>query len=344
MLGSFATGRVDVNVACVSEIERAAELLKQGRLVAFPTETVYGLGADATNPLAIEAIYRTKGRPSTNPLIVHVASVEVARRYAAEWPERAQRLAERFWPGPLTIVLPKRLVIPDNATAGLPTVGLRVPGHPQAMELLRAFDGPLAAPSANRSTRVSPTTARHVREEFPQSEAAGGAAGDEPAMILDGGACDVGIESTVLDLTPPIPVILRPGCVTAAELEAVIGAVRTRSGSVDESTAVASPGQHHVHYAPHTPTYRFETSQRGVITPDGHGIVALSPLRVFEEWGPIVAMPNDPDEYAQHLYAVLRRLDGAGLRAIYVEMPPDRPEWAAVRDRLMRATRPMELA
>lgn len=312
--------------------------------MAFPTETVYGLGADATNPLAIEKIYQTKGRPSTNPLIVHVASAEVARRYAAEWPVEAARLAERFWPGPLTIVLPKRRVIPDNATAGLPTVGLRVPGHPLALELLRAFDGPLAAPSANRSTRVSPTTARHVREEFPHSEAAGGAAGNEPAMILDGGPCDVGIESTVLDLTPPVPTILRPGCVTAAELEPVIGEVRTHSASVDESTAAASPGQHHIHYAPHTPTYRFERPQRGMISGEGRGVILLPPQGAFAGPGPVVALADDPEEYAKHLYATLRWFDGEGLRAIYVEMPPDRPEWAAVRDRLMRATRPMVMA
>jgi L-threonylcarbamoyladenylate synthase len=326
----------------VSEIERAAELLRWGRLVAFPTETVYGLGADATNPSAIEAIYRTKGRPSTNPLIVHVASAEIARRYAAAWPVEAARLAERFWPGPLTIVLPKNAVIPDNATAGLGTVGLRVPNHPLALELLRAFDGPLAAPSANRSTRVSPTTARHVREEFPESEAAGGLAGNEPAMILDGGACEVGIESTVLDLSGERPRILRPGRVTAADLEPILGPVGAGPVSVKGDTPAVSPGQQDVHYAPRTPTYRFDTSQRGVISPDGNGIVVLSPLRVFKEWGPIVALPNHPGEYARHLYAVLRRLDGEGLRAIFVEMPPDRPEWAAVRDRLMRATRGME--
>jgi len=311
--------------------------------VAFPTETVYGLGADATNARAVGKIYSTKGRPGTNPLIVHVASVEVARRYAGVWPGAAERLAERFWPGPLTIVLPKMPAIPGNVTAGLGTVGLRVPDHPLALELLRAFDGPLAGPSANRSTRVSPTTARHVREEFPLSAAAGFDDANEPAMILDGGACDVGIESTVLDLSGATPTILRPGRVTAAELEPIVGRVIVRGGSVEAGTPAASPGQQDVHYAPSTPTYRFETSQRGLITPDGHGIVVVSPLRIFKEWGPIVAMPNDPAEYAQHLYAVLRKLDASGLRAIFVEMPPDVPAWGAVRDRLMRATQVMPL-
>jgi len=325
----------------VSEIERAAQLLRQGRLVAFPTETVYGLGADATNERAVGKIYSTKGRPGTNPLIVHVASIDVARRYAVEWPEAASRLAERFWPGPLTIVLPKNPVIPGNVTAGLNTVGLRVPNHPLALELLRAFDGPVAGPSANRSTRVSPTTARHVREEFPLSAAAGFDEANEPAMILDGGACEVGIESTVLNLSGETPTILRPGRVTAAELEPLIGRVVVRGGSVDLSAPATSPGQQDVHYAPTTPTYRFETSQRGIITPDGHGIIVLSPLREYHEWGPIVAMPNDPGDYGQHLYAVLRRLDASGLQAIFVEMPPDVPAWGAVRDRLMRATRAM---
>ena len=328
----------------MSEIERAAELLRQGRLVAFPTETVYGLGADATNPLAIERIYQTKGRPNTNPLIVHVASAEIARRYAADWPLAALRLAERFWPGPLTIVLPKNPIIPDNATAGLGTVGLRVPNHPLALELLRAVDRPLAAPSANRSTRVSPTTARHVGEEFPQSEAAGGAAGNEPAMILDGGACEVGIESTVLDLSGETPTILRPGGIMAGELKAVIGPVVTRSASVDAVTAATSPGQQNVHYAPHTPTYRFERGQMTMIKGSGIGVILLGSPRTAKGWEMVAAMSNDPIEYAKLLYTTLRWFDSEGLRAIYVEMPPDELGWAAVRDRLMRATRPIETA
>ena len=181
--------------------------------MAFPTETVYGLGADATSPGAIERIYRTKGRPSTNPLIVHVASAAVARRYAAEWPDTARVLAERFWPGPLTIVLPKSPAIPDNATAGLGTVGLRVPSHPLALELLRAFDGPVAAPSANRSNRVSPTTARHVRDEL----------GDAVDLILDGGPARGGTASTVVDCSGAELRIIRAGAVSSEEITRALG-------------------------------------------------------------------------------------------------------------------------
>jgi len=326
----------------VPDLARAIELLKQGRLVAFPTETVYGLGADATNAAAIDRIYETKGRPSTNPLIVHVASEEIARRYVGNWPAVASRLARQFWPGPLTIVLSKRgAVIPDAATAGLATVAVRVPDHPLALELLRAFDGPLAAPSANRSNRVSPTTASHVLEEFPDSAAAGGAADREPALVLDGGACTVGIESTVLDLTTPTPTVLRPGHVTVAQMEEVVGGpVAVAGGHLARETPAASPGLQAIHYAPRTIAYRFETSQRPLVPGHDIGLVALSPLVGHKEWGRIVAMSADPVEYAQHFYDVLRRLDAMGLPALYIEFPPDQPEWSAIRDRITRATRP----
>lgn len=315
--------------------------------MAFPTETVYGLGADATNPAAVELIYQTKGRPDTNPLIIHVADIATARRFAAEWPDEAQKLADRFWPGPLTLVLPKRVppagwTIPDSATAGLATVGLRVPNHPLALAILRAFEGPLAAPSANRSTRVSPTTAAHVREEFPAGSA-------EPAMILDGGACEVGIESTVVDLTDPeSPAVLRPGRVTAAQIEETIGRpVRMGVGNTPTDRPAASPGQQEIHYAPSAPAYRFSTAQRGLIQPETpagriNGLVALSPLVLpggVKKWGPIVAMSRDPEAYARRLYEVLREIDAMEPEAIFIEMPPDEPQWQAVRDRLRRATR-----
>ena len=322
-----------------NDIPRAVELLRQGRLVAFPTETVYGLGADATNPAAIDLIYKTKGRPSTNPLIVHVADVDTARRFVAHWPPEAQKLSQRFWPGPLTLVLPKRS-IPDNVTAGLPTVGLRVPNHPLALELLRAFGGPLAAPSANRSTHISPTTTPHVRDEFPA------ATSQEPSLILDGGPCDVGIESTVLDLTSSPPTVLRPGKVSIAELESIVGPVQMRQTVEHTQSPARSPGQHERHYAPSTPAYRFATSQRGLINPDApdgrkNGMVILSPLVVFKKWGPIIAMPNDPPWYGRELYGVLRELDDMNLASIYVELPPDVPQWSAIRDRLIRATKPL---
>jgi L-threonylcarbamoyladenylate synthase len=328
----------------VTDIARAVEFLKQGRLVVFPTETVYGLGADATNRHAIDRIYETKVRPGTNPLIIHVADAEIARRYVNNWPDEANRLAEVFWPGPLTFILPKNDLIPDNATAGLKTIALRVPSHPLALELLRAFDGPLAAPSANRSTHVSPTIAQHVRDEFPDAAGAGGPEDNEPAMILDGGACSVGIESTVLDLTTSPPTILRPGHVIADDLAPILGAIHSRNLIVGSATATVSPGQQEIHYAPLTPTFRFTTAHRGLIHPENNGVVVLSPLHIFKKSGSIIAMPNDPTDYARHLYAVLRELDQMHLQAIFIEIPPDQPQWAAIRDRLTRASRPLPLS
>jgi L-threonylcarbamoyladenylate synthase len=318
---------------------RAAEILRSGGLVAFPTETVYGLGADATSAAAVRRIFAAKGRPPTNPLIVHVADAEVARKYATTWPESAQRLAGAFWPGPLTLVLPKSPEIVDDVTAGRGTVGLRVPDHPLALELLRAFGGPIAAPSANRSNRVSPTTAQHVRDEL----------GDAVDLVLDGGPCAVGIESTVLDLSGTTPVILRPGGLSRADVEGVIGPVGLAAGVVDLTVAAASPGQHRVHYAPRTPAVRFETSQRGLIepsAPDGteNGLMVVGTIDYVKKWGSIVAMPKVAEIYARNFYAVLRELDGMGLKTIFIEMPPDRPEWLAVRDRIIRASRPLESA
>src|SRR3954468_3925357 len=209
---------------------RAVQILRSGGLVAFPTETVYGLGADATNAAAGEKIFHVKGRPLTNPLICHVADEDVARRYVTVWPRAAQALVDRFWPGPLTVVLPKTDAIAANVTAGLGSVGLRAPDHLLTLEMLRAFDGPVAGPSANRSTHVSPTTAQHVRDEF----------GDAIDLILDGGPCAVGIESTVLDLSADHPRILRPGGVSRASIEEVIGTVDVRNPVVTEVTTPLS--------------------------------------------------------------------------------------------------------
>src|SRR3954471_1942381 len=225
--------------ADMTNLDDATRILRSGGLVAFPTETVYGLGADATNAAAVAKIFAAKGRPATNPLIVHVADLETAKRYTAVWNDAAQTLAAVWWPGPLTLVVPKRPEIVDAATAGRPTVALRVPDHPLALELLRAFGGPIAAPSANRSTHVSPTTAQHVREEL----------GDAVDLVLDGGPCGVGIESTVLDLTTTLPVILRPGAVTPEQIKAVIGQVHLFKGSAAEHVPASSPGQQSIHYA-----------------------------------------------------------------------------------------------
>jgi L-threonylcarbamoyladenylate synthase len=316
-------------------IDEAVRILRAGGLVAFPTETVYGLGADATNAAAVARIFAAKGRPGTNPLIVHVADAGVARRYAAEWRDAAQRLAERFWPGPLSLVLPKAAAIVEAVTAGRGTVGLRVPDHPLALELLRAFDGPIAAPSANKSNHVSPTTAQHVTDEL----------GEAVDLILDGGACRVGIESTVLDLSGATPTILRPGGVSREQIEEVIGGpVATFAGSVAPAEAAASPGQLALHYAPRTPAFRFTTAQRGKIDVDlggaECGLVVVSPMDIVKKYGRIVALSCRPEVYARHLYEVLRELDAMDLAAIFIEIPPDEPQWAAVRDRIIRATQP----
>jgi L-threonylcarbamoyladenylate synthase len=315
---------------------QAAAILRSGGLVAFPTETVYGLGADATNAAAVRKIFAAKGRPGTNPLICHVPDADGAKRYAATWPAEATRLAERFWPGPLTLVLPKTEAIVAEATAGKGTVGLRAPNHPLTLELLRQVGLPIAGPSANKSNHVSPTTAQHVREEL----------GDAVDLILDGGPCTVGIESTVLDLSSDRPTILRPGGVSRARIEDVIGPVEVFAGSVAGGVAAASPGQQERHYAPRTPAVRFETSQRGLIRPetDGqpNGVMVVGTIDYVKKWERIVAMPKVPEVYAQNFYAVLRELDAMGLHTIYIEFPPDAPQWAAVRDRIRRATRPLQ--
>jgi L-threonylcarbamoyladenylate synthase len=302
----------------VNEIERAVEILKGGGLVAFPTETVYGLGADATNAKAVERIFEVKDRPSTNPLICHVPDETVARRYAAAWPLAASRIVERYWPGPLTIVLRKTADIVPQVTAGLNTVGLRAPSHPLTLDLLRAFDRPLAGPSANKSTQVSPTTAQHVREEL----------GTEVDLFLDGGPCQVGIESTVLDLSSDRPSILRPGGVSREQIEEVIGPVEMKCVVAEATTPVRAPGQHPVHYAPRTPAFRFEPKEREGLDVNNAALLEVD---------------ADAESYARRFYARLRELDSRHLRSIYIEMPPDRPEWTAVRDRIIRATKPLPL-
>jgi L-threonylcarbamoyladenylate synthase len=322
---------------------RAIELLRTGKLVAFPTETVYGLGADATNPRAIQRIFTAKGRPSTNPLIVHVADAQVARRYVTHWPPEAEKLAGKFWPGPLTLVLPRGAMIAPAVSAGRETVGLRAPNHPLALELLCAFNGPIAAPSANRSNRISPTTADHVRGEL----------GDAVDLILDGGPCEVGIESTVLDLTTEPPTILRPGAVTREQIEAVIGRVELFRGAVEARDSAKSPGQHRIHYAPSTPAYRFEFGKTQGVAPRLAALPAASAAFMVFEGSPSLPhlrtdaaadftfMPNDPADYARELYASLHCLDAMGVQCIFIEMPPSDPRWDAIRDRLIRATRPL---
>lgn len=293
------------NVEAKSGVRHAAELIREGKLVAFPTETVYGLGANALDARAVERIFAAKRRPRGSPLIVHVDSLEMARSLAAEWPDSATTLAQHYWPGPLTLVVPKRPEIPDIVTAGLPTVGLRMPAHSLALELIRTAGVPIAAPSANRFTELSPTTAEHVAASLAD-------------FVLDGGPSRVGIESTVLSLDGP-PTLLRPGIIPLPEIEELIGPVQLGSGL--EAGPHPSPGMHARHYRPRTPLYL------GAAPSMGKGAY----LRIGRE------MPSEPRDYAAALYDMLHRLDGEGLDWIAVEMPPETPEWAGVRDRLQRA-------
>jgi L-threonylcarbamoyladenylate synthase len=330
-----------------SLIARAAACVAAGELVAFPTETVYGLGADALNAHAIAKIFAAKGRPAWNPVIAHVADVAGARALTATWPSTAQRLAERFWPGPLTMVLPKRDIVPDVATAGLDAVAVRVPSHPVALALLRAFGGPIAAPSANRFTQVSPTTAAHVMASL----------GERISLVLDGGPCTVGIESTVIDLAGDVPTVLRPGMITRAQLEeALQQPVQHASPKPIAPTAdgvVAgqrSPGMAERHYAPTADVWLFDVGQRDEIAralaalppDDKRSVVALLFGGTAELVSPhmtVHRMPITSDEYARALYAALHAADLDHARLVVIERPPDEDRWAGVRDRLARAAR-----
>lgn len=293
----------------------AAGHIRGGRLVAFPTETVYGVGASALDAGAVARIFEAKRRPRTSPLIVHVDSIAMARGLAREWLPAAEELAHRYWPGPLTLVVPKDPRIPDVVTAGLGTVGLRMPAHPMALELIRLAGVPIAAPSANRFTELSPTSAEHVRQSL----------GDAVDCILDGGPAMVGIESVVLSLAERPPVLYRPGVIPLGELEEVAGPIRLAAGAA--AGPHASPGMHRRHYRPSTPLYL------GTEPDEGRGFrLSLSSLH-----GPGLQMPADARGYAALLYATLHSLDRQGFDWISVEMPPGTPEWAGVLDRLRRA-------
>jgi len=289
-------------------VGEAAALIRSGEVVAFATETVYGLGANALNEEAVRRIYAIKGRPSTSPLIVHVSSVEMARSLTVDWSDLAARLAARYWPGPLTLVLSKQPRVPDLVTAGLPTIGIRMPAHPQALELIREAGVPIAAPSANRFMQLSPTTAAHVVEAF-----------EGRVPVLDGGPCTVGIESTVLSLAGPHPVLLRPGMIPRDELEAIMGPLQVTTG---ETGAHSSPGLHERHYQPRTPLYIGGSQPKS-----GRGLLLR---RGFE-------LPADAAGFAAHLYEMLHSADAKGYDWIAVEPPPSGTEWDGIRDRLQRA-------
>ena len=293
-------------------ISDAAKVLRGGGLVAFPTETVYGLGANALDPAAVQKIFEMKGRPETSPLIVHVASVDMAREIVAEWPPLAEELAKQWWPGPLTLVLPKKSVVPDNVTAGLPTVGVRMPNHPVALKLIEEAGVPVAAPSANRFTGLSPTTADHVRSAF-----------GDAVPVLEGGPCIVGIESTVVAIEAGQLKLLRPGMISLGDIE---------RAAAHAGESHPSPGMHEKHYSPRTRLILVRSASE---LPDRTGAyvwrAALGPA------ARAVRMPLDIEPYAAQLYRVLHQLDAENWPWIAVEMPPDAPDWAAIRDRLTRA-------
>ncbi|HZP93800.1 MAG TPA: L-threonylcarbamoyladenylate synthase [Burkholderiales bacterium] len=313
------------------EIDKAVAILRAGGLVAFPTETVYGLGADASNPAAVRKVFAAKGRPPEHPLIVHLAAMSALKRWAREVPRAAWLLAERFWPGPLTMILKRAPHVPDVVTGGQDAVGLRVPSHPVAQRLLHAFDGGIVAPSANRFGRLSPTTAQHVREEL----------GDAVDLVLDGGPCTVGIESTIVDLSGDRPAVLRPGHVTARQIEDTLltPLVAPAAG------APRAPGTLASHYAPRTPLRLVGADElETFLRKEAAGIPAAVLARRSRPRDTRAVLwqvaPETPEEYAQQLYALLRRIDGAGCKLIVVESPPELPEWLAVRDRLHRAAAP----
>lgn len=316
-------------------IAAAAAVLRAGGLVAFPTETVYGLGADALDPAAVRRIFEAKGRPAFNPVIVHVASTDHARRLARRWPGHATRLADAFWPGPLTLVVPKDVAVPDIVTAGLDAVGIRVPAHPVALALIRAADLPVAAPSANRFAQLSPTTADHVAA----------ALGDRVDLLLDGGPATVGIESTVVDLTALEPRLLRPGMISVEALEGVIGPLRRDAAEPVGDAPRLSPGQVERHYAPRATLVVLTRAEmealadrRGPDETDGprYGALVYTDVSVPTR-SRVARLPGQADGYARGLYAALHLLDAAECDSILVELPPKEPEWTAVHDRLRRA-------
>ncbi len=310
-----------------ADLDEAAALLRRGGLVAFPTETVYGLGALALEPLAVRAIYAAKGRATTNPVIVHVLGEDEARPLCARWPIEAQELVTRFWPGPLTLVLPRTERVPDEVTGGGPTVAVRAPSHPAARQLLARVGAPLAAPSANRSEHVSPTTARHVLRDL----------NGRIDAVLDGGRCPVGIESTVVALTPAGPRLLRTGAVPRAALEELLGDV---PDAPPAGPVAASPGLEKRHYAPAALVRIADAAALPRIAADLPGRVgALVRSEIaFPEGVVSLRLPSDPAGYARDLYAALRELEDRGCSSICIESVPSTPDWDAIRDRLNRAS------
>lgn len=341
ILAAFDADGTSLNSAAIA---RAAALLLAGRLVAFPTETVYGLGADALSPDAVARIFGAKGRPANNPVIVHVADVGAARALTTDWPDSADRLAAAFWPGPLTLVLPKSELVPEIVTAGGHTVAVRIPAHPVALALLRKAGVPIAAPSANRSMLLSPTTAEHVLASL---------AGRIDA-VLDGGSTPGGIESTVISLAGERPRLLRPGLITPAQIEGIVGPIergpghpegtRGRGSGNAGAGALPAPGMLARHYSPRAP---LEVSAEGeervrILLAEGHRVGWLTRAAGVARRDRLVPteMPEDPEGYASQLYAALHALDAAGVTRIVVDALPSTDDWLALSDRLRRASTP----
>jgi L-threonylcarbamoyladenylate synthase len=322
-------------------VKRAAGLLQAGEVVALPTETVYGLAANALDETAVAKIFQIKGRPATNPIIVHVASVEMAKHCVADWPVDADKLAKAFWPGPLTLVLPRAKEIPDIVTAGGPTVGVRWPGHPLIQAVIRECGFPLAAPSANLSSRISPTNAGHVHKQL----------GGKISLIIDGGQSQVGIESTVLDLTPLLrastgpPEMLRPGMIHAESLAAVVGNIQHSTFNSQRPT-LRSPGLLQKHYSPKAKllvlNWNDETDLKAQLAASRVAratchLIAHTRIPSAAGLANVCVIPHDAEAFARAIYAELHRCDEAGAQWIVVEAPPDLPEWSAISDRLQRA-------
>ena len=326
----------DTAALFAAAVTRATELLRAGEVVALPTETVYGLAANALDEKAVAKIYAIKGRPAHNPIIVHVAGFAMAKRCVADWPDSATQLAKAFWPGPLTLVLSKARAIPDLVTAGGATVGIRWPSHPFIQAVIRACDFPLAAPSANLSNQISPTNADHVRKSL----------GDKLRLIVDGGQSQVGIESTVIDLTTCPPHILRPGMIHEESLIATLGAVTRGDTHNGNEASLRSPGLLKKHYAPkarlavrrwaneaefNLQLATFNLSRSKI------QIIAHTHIPAGADWGGVSVIPHDAEAFARAIYGELHRCDEAGAELIVIEALPETNEWCAIADRLSRA-------
>jgi len=317
------------------ELEKAADLLRQGRLVAFPTETVYGLGANANNSQAVQQIFSVKGRPADHPIIVHLPNIEHLASWAADISLEAQLLAKHFWPGPLTLILKKNKTVSNIVTGGQDTVGLRIPSHPVAQALLKTFNGGIAAPSANRFGHISPTTAEHVRQELR----------DKVDLILDGGPCSVGIESTIVDCSNDTLRILRPGIITASQISDVLH----KNISINHKNAPRVSGHLESHYAPQTTTKLISTAELEneikELIKQNKNVAVLARYKMDPAVKPRddsnliwIELPKTAKEYAYKLYAQLRHADNQNCEMILVEEVPDTDEWAGIRDRLKKAS------